>query len=102
MRKTLALTIILFYVLSSAGLAEGWKKEDWKEVSGEHFLVYYLTDKKFAKNVAEQSEVYYKRIATEMGYQRYSDFWLWDKRVKIYIYDKRERFLKATGQPTWS
>lgn len=76
--------------------------ENWKELSGEHFIVYYLGDEKFAREVELAAEKYYQHIAMDIGYPRYSEFWTWDKRVKIYIYQTKEDFTKATNQPTWS
>lgn len=88
-------TIILF--LCSLSFAQ-----DWHEVKGEHFIVYYTKGHKFAKEVLNKSEVYYKRIASGLGYPRYSKFWLWENRVKIYIYPDKKSFLSATNQPDWS
>ncbi|MCM8796248.1 MAG: hypothetical protein NC928_06165, partial [Candidatus Omnitrophica bacterium] len=76
--------------------------QEWQELKGEHFLVYFTQDKKFAQEVLNKAEVYYQRIASELGYPRYSEFWLWDKRVKIYIYPDHTSFLQATQQPQWS
>ena len=76
--------------------------QEWKEVGGEHFIVFFTQDEKFAKNVSDKAEVYYTRIASDLGYPRYSEFWTWDKRAKIYIYPDRESYLKATSQPQWS
>ncbi len=50
----------------------------------------------------DAAEKDYRRIAYDLGYARYSEFWTWDKRVKIYIFADKESFLKATGQPAWS
>ncbi len=74
----------------------------WKELKGEHFIVCYLQNEDFADDVLDKSEVYYSRIAADLNYPRYSEFWTWDKRVKIYIHPNLESFLKATGQPQWS
>ena len=76
--------------------------QDWQELKGEHFIVYYIKEHKFAKEVLNKSEVYYRRIASELGYPRYSKFWLWEDRVKIYIYPEKKSFLRATNQPDWS
>lgn len=76
--------------------------EDWKEFKGEHFIVYFAGDDSFAKEVLHKAERYYRNIAVELGYPRYSDFWLWEDRVKIYIYAKHESYLKNTKQPSWS
>lgn len=79
-------------------------QEQWQELKSEHFIVYYEegASKKFAEEVASKSETYYKSIASELGYQRYSGFWTWENRVKIYIYPNKESFLNATGQNRWS
>ncbi|MFH1190255.1 MAG: hypothetical protein V1682_06145 [Candidatus Omnitrophota bacterium] len=96
-RLLIAAAILLSLQVSAPALAQGWK-----EAKGEHFIVYYGQDEKFAKEVLDKAEAYYRDIASGLGYPRYSEFWLWDKRTKIYIYPDHESFLKATGQPAWS
>ena len=76
--------------------------QDWQELKSEHFIIYFTQDEKFAKDVLDKAEVYYRDIASDLGYSRYSEFWTWDKRVKIYIHPDQPSFLKATGQPDWS
>lgn len=76
--------------------------QNWKEKKSEHFIVYFETDDNFAKSVLDKAERDYNRIATELGYPRYSEFWTWDKRVKIYIYPDHKSFIRATNQPEWS
>ncbi len=86
----------------AASLGQGGPEESWKEVGADHFIIYYTGDEQFPKEVAAKAETYYSRIATDLGYPRYSEFWTWDNRVKIYIYPDHESFLKATLQPVWS
>jgi len=74
----------------------------WKELSSDHFIIKFTQDEKFAKGVLDRAEQYYRSIASDIGYPRYSEFWTWDKRAKIYIYPDKASFLKATGQPGWS
>src|SRR5207244_4159098 len=74
----------------------------WNEVKGDHFIVYYHLNGAFASDVRYKAEEYYRRIASDLGYARTSDFWQWDNRVKIYIHDDAEAFRAATGQPGWS
>ena len=75
---------------------------EWQELKGDHFIVYYRMDEKFAKNTLRLSEVYYNQIASDLGYPRYSNFWQWDNRVKIYLHPTRDEFLRASGQAEWS
>lgn len=94
--------IVVFSIFHFLFLIRALYAEEWQEEKSEHFLVYYTNDPQFAKEVSQKAETYYKKIASELGYQRYSDFWTWDKRVKIYIYPNRDSFLKSTEQPQWS
>ncbi len=75
---------------------------DWQEIKGDHFLVYYSGDEKFARETARRAELYYGQIASDLGYPRYSNFWQWENRVKIYIYPTKLEFQKDSGQPDWS
>ena len=90
--------------------------EDWQELKGEHFIVYYapegsssmlvgsehVTTENFARQVMFEAEKDYQRIAVDLGYARDSEFWTWDKRVKIYLYSNRETYLKSGTYPPWS
>jgi len=79
--------------------------ESWRELKGEHFIVYFVRDRKFARDTLNKAEEYYKKIADDLGYARYSDFWAWDRRVKIYIYpdsDSYRSYVEAHGHARWS
>lgn len=88
---------ILFFVSTSALFAEEWQVE-----KSDHFFVYHQNDSTLALQVKKESERYYKEIAEEIGFRRYSNFWTWDNRCKIYIYPSKKEFLSETGQPAWS
>lgn len=74
----------------------------WKELRGDHFIVYYVENDSFARDILDKAERYYDQIADDLGYPRYSNFWQWDKRVKLYVYATQDAFHQATGQPAWS
>jgi len=62
----------------SSGVFKGGNtKMDWEEKSSDHFIIHYLTQDKFAKEILDKAEVYYDHIAEGLGYPRYSDFWTW-------------------------
>ena len=90
-KKRLAVFLVIFLFFGIA-IAEGWQV-----LKGEHFLVYYMEDKNFAKEILWQAERYYDKIASDLGYSRYGKFWLWENRVKITIYSTHEEFIRATG-----
>ena len=94
--KFAALVLAFICLLPSAGYAQEWQQE-----KGDHFIVYYASDPNFAKKTVRQAEVYYGHIADEIGYPRYSNFWTWDNRVKIYLYPDEAAFHKGTDSPEW-
>ncbi|MBI4358372.1 MAG: hypothetical protein HY584_03650 [Candidatus Omnitrophica bacterium] len=83
-------------------LAVSSAAQEWKELKGDHFIIYYVGDDRFANEVLREAERYYRQISVDLGYERYSNFWQWEKRAKIYIYPTQEDFLKETGRQGWS
>ena len=94
--QKLCYTIVIILLLCAIATAE-----DWKVIKGEHFLVYYVDNKKFAAEARSRAEKYYNKIAADIGYSRYDNFWRWDNRAKIYIYRTHEDFMRATGKEPW-
>lgn len=92
----ICIAIVAFLV---CGLAVA---QDWDLLKGKHFLIYYMGDKPFAKEVMGEAERYYNKIASDLGYSRYDKFWQWEDRVKIYIYRTREEFIASAGAIGWA
>jgi hypothetical protein len=96
MRKIIFFLIFFCLFGISAGA------QDWQTEKSTHFIVYYKNaPSEFIRRLIDKSEDYYNKIASDLGYRRY-DFWLWDERAKIYIYDNAADYQKGTGQPAWS
>jgi hypothetical protein len=92
--------------------------QDWEEQKSEHFILFrppaselsnstdYAGDiievDDFCKEVLRKAELYYEGIAEDLGYPRSSEFWTWDKRVKIYLYPDHPSFVEASGHPNWA
>ncbi|MDD5729619.1 MAG: hypothetical protein PHN57_00610 [Candidatus Omnitrophica bacterium] len=100
--KKTAPFIFISCLLLIFGIREISFCQEWKELKGDHFLVYCEKDDDFAASVLNKAELYYQAIATDIGYPRYSEFWTWDKRVKIYIYPDHAAYVKAANCPEWS
>jgi hypothetical protein len=98
--KNLSFSLFVLFFFSHPVFAS--PTQNWIESKGEHFIVYSTGDKNFSKDVLSMAEVYYRRIASDLGYPRHSGFWTWDKRVRITVYPDQASFLKATGEPDWS
>ena len=93
------LTIAIFLLSGSLSYAQ----TRWEQIRTEHFIVYfYAENQEFAEEVSAAAEDYYDTVAEELGYVRYSNFWKWDKRVKIYIYPDHKAYLRASRQQSWS
>ncbi|MDD4953969.1 MAG: peptidase MA family metallohydrolase [Candidatus Omnitrophica bacterium] len=99
MKKNIFLSLILFvFCISSLARAQ----DEWRQEKDTHVIVYYKNAPyDFIKQLRDKTEVYYNEIADNLGFRRY-DFWLWEDRAKIYIYDNKEDYVSSTGQPEWS
>ncbi|MFH1458315.1 MAG: peptidase MA family metallohydrolase [Candidatus Omnitrophota bacterium] len=76
--------------------------QGWNVVKSTHFVVYYQNaPEDFINRVTQEAEDYYNRIAEALGFIRFN-FWLWDNRANITIYDNKSEYQKATQQPAWS
>ena len=89
----------------------------WKDIKSKHFIIYYAAaqrgassdamakledEESYARKAARNAERYYYAIAKTLGYQRRTDFWTWDNRVKIFIYPSNPAYLKDSDRPKWS
>ncbi len=88
-------SLLLYFSLAEA--------VNWQESKDKHFIAYHVkADKPFARKVLKKSEGYYKSMPKKLGITRYSNFWTWDNRVKLYLYSDRATFLNETGKPQWA
>lgn len=77
-------------------------QDGWHIEKSTHFIVYYKdVNERFVRDTIDKAEEYYKSIADNLGFTRY-DFWLWEKRAKIYIYNDALDYQAKTGRPSWS
>jgi len=99
MKKVLLLFILIFLSFNSLRANDSDK---WQVFKSTHFLVYYKSaPESFISKVSDKSEKCYNKIAEDLGFSRL-EFWLWDDRAKIYIYDNANDYHLRTGQPLWS
>lgn len=94
---------VLFVISSIFALAHAETSEEWLINKSTHFIIYYKSNapEQFVRDVVNISEDYYDSITEDLGFSRFN-FWLWDKRAKIYIYADAKEYHSATGQPQWS
>ncbi len=100
---------IFFFQLSLFALMSSFLTHDasaitFKEEKSVHFVASYeeSVDVYWVKRMLREAERYYNKVADQIGYARYKDFWTWDERVKIVVYPNQEVFNKRSGQPAWS
>lgn len=77
---------------------------DWQVIKARHFEIYFPPNQgqEAPRAVLQKAENYYNAIADRIGYARYQNFWTWDARVKIVLYDDQASYVQYTGQPLWS
>lgn len=90
-------TALLLFLTTASGHAE-----KWTEIKGEHFIISASDDSVRVQDILHAAEKHYQRIASDLGYPRSSNFWLWENRVKIFIYPDKTSYQAATKQHEWS
>lgn len=97
MKRLKLLLIFLFFPLLA--LADN---PPWQVFKSTHFLISYKCAKESQLNeLACKAEEYYNRITDDLGFNRFN-FWTWDNRARIYLFDTQSEYMKATGDPSWS
>lgn len=92
--------IIVLLFISSFNIALA--SDNWFEAKSDHFIIHYRNaPERFIDKLIDEAEYAYDRIAEDLGFQRY-DFWLWDNRAQIYVYDDAKDYQASTGLPSWS
>ncbi|MFH0753704.1 MAG: hypothetical protein V2A70_03985 [Candidatus Omnitrophota bacterium] len=92
-------------LISSAGISLAVvDNSPFMEAKSTHFRVRFTMpdERPYAGVVLNKAEEYYLRIADDIGYARYQDFWTWDRRVVITLYPDQYAYLRFTGSPQWS
>ena len=95
--RRMMLSLLVLPLLASAA-----STQNWQVVKSSHFLVSHTGDEVFAKSVSDKAETYYTTIASDLGFTRYRNFWVWDNRVKILIYPTAKAFSEAYQAPLWA
>jgi len=103
-KRRLFIIILVFICIYPYLLSASQNPIEWKQKKGAHFIVKYASGIPYGwvARLLSYAENYYSKIAYQIGYTRYTDFWIWDKRAEIIVYPDRRSFSKATGQPIWS
>ena len=97
MRRAGWLLVILFLPLVIFA-----QDQAWQVVKSTHFKTFYKNAPDDVVNeLTQQAEEYYDSIANDLGFSRFN-FWTWDNRAKIYLYDNRDEYRKATPSFAWS
>ena len=96
--KTLKL-LIIFLFLPLFVCADN---QPWQIFKSTHFLIYYKNAKEAQLNeLAARAEEYYNKITDGLGFNRFN-FWTWDNRARIYLFDNQKEYVDETGDPNWS
>ncbi|MDO8489117.1 MAG: peptidase MA family metallohydrolase [Candidatus Omnitrophota bacterium] len=74
----------------------------WQTKKLQHFIIYYQeAPVSFVDELGYKAEDYYNGIVDELGFRRF-DFWSWDNRAKIYLFNNSHDYLDETHSMSWS
>ncbi len=100
MKKIFLFLAILFFPLG--GICAEVDSALWQTEKSQHFIIYYQQDSTgFVKELVNRAENYYNSIVDELGFRRF-DFWSWENRAKIYLYQDNASYIKDTQRAAWS
>lgn len=104
MMRRIKILFLFFVMVGSIFKAAVVQAGSWQQQAGEHFIVYYDSEVTltWVQEVLRYAETYYDKIAAQIGYSRYQNFWTWDDRAKIIIYPDQKTFSEKTGAPAWT
>lgn len=99
----LLLSLLIVNLVNPAYAYDSKPKGDWNEYKSTHFIIYshpQITEN-YVKDFSKKCERYYDVITGRLGFNRF-DFWLWEDRAKIFIYNSKEDYLGSAERPEWS
>ncbi len=92
---------VICVLLAKAAFAE-ISSSFWQTEKSQHFVIYYQASRpEYISELSSQAEGYYNSIVDELGFRRF-DFWSWDNRAKIYLYENSEEFRRDTERTSWA
>lgn len=112
MKSVLTLTIAFIFGLivstqnisvEAGSLGKGKIPSGWQEERSTHFIVYSnpAISSSYIRKVISKAEDCYIDITDSLGFTRFN-FWLWEDRTKIFLYNTQEEYQKGSGQPEWT
>ena len=91
--------LVLFIFLPVIVFAQ---KEDWNIFKSTHYLVFYKqASEDLLNQLTQKAEEYYDEITNEFGFNRLN-FWTWDNRAKIYLFDTQQEYKNENSGLDWS
>jgi hypothetical protein len=76
--------------------------QGWQVAKSTHFNIFYKNAPEYAiSELTQKAEECYDSIANELGFNRFN-FWTWDNRAKIYLFDNQDEYLRAAQSYNWA
>jgi hypothetical protein len=94
--------ICLFLALLCLPVSAFAAGQEWQVFKSTHFLIFYQNaNQAQLDKMAEKAEGYYNTITEDLGFNRFN-FWTWDNRARIYLFDNQRDYMRSTGDPSWA
>lgn len=97
------LTTLFVFICANSYPRAGAEEHGWQEYKSGHFVIYYHKEipLEYIKEFSQKCERYYSVITGRLGFVRFN-FWLWENRAKIFVYNTREDYAAETNRPEYS
>ena len=104
MLSKISIVILILFTSTNLSFAATFSlRPGWSEYKSTHFIVYYRSNipTSYIRAFSRKCEHYYRLITERLDLRRFN-FWTWDNRARIVLYDSRENYTKYRRRPSWS
>jgi len=102
LKYSLAALILVTLCFTHRSVVAQVSSSFWQTEKSQHFIVHYqAAPANYLSQLTSEAETYYNSIIDDLGFRRF-DFWSWDNRAKIYLYDDSATFLSDTQRQSWA
>jgi Peptidase MA superfamily len=92
----------LFFIIIFLPAVIFAQEQDWQVSKSTHFNIFYKNaPEEVLSELSRKAEECYDSIGDQFGFNRF-DFWTWDSRARIYLFDSQDEYMQSTQSSSWA